>query len=231
LSMTSYDAVLFSDLVRRRPAQPSEGLTSRARSARKSPPRRSPRSHGLVARAQDVDLLPSRVDAEMVGRLWADQLPPLVGPSVYMRRLQQPPPTAAARPSGSVHLVGSADWSSPINAGVLLLVPSRQLYHDGIAVLETSFDPERGWNATGSPVELLGNQTLRRLDGSVLLHQGAPARVDDRAWTFAGADIDQGFLVYMLLARHSVARFANSQRQCRQRQCLHLADHYWARAK
>ena len=185
----------------------------------------------LVARAQDVDLLPSRVDAEMVGRLWAEQLPALVSPTAHSRRLQQQPPRANGRPSGPIHLVGSADWSSPINAGVLLLVPSRRLYQDGLAVLETSFDPERGWNATGSPLELLGNTTLRHLDGSVLMHQGAPAWVDDRAWTFAGADIDQGFLVYMLLARHGVARFANSQRACRRRQCLHLADHYWARAK
>ena len=68
-----------------------------------------------------------------------------------------------------------------------------------------------GWNASGSPVELLGKRTLLRRDGGTLLHNGKGASIDDAQWSFAGAETDQGLFVYMLLYRHATAaRFAHN---------------------
>ena len=156
----------------------------------------------------DVDLLPARLDTRAVSREWLLELPRLVA-------------LGAAR---KVHLVAGADWSSPINAGVLVVLPSDPLYLDGLSILHTNFSFVGGWNGSGSPLALLGNRSLRHIDESPLLHRGLPARVDDTTWAFAGGDVDQGFLTYMLLARHDAARYVRRDRS-------HVVDHFWADAK
>ena len=77
----------------------------------------------------------------------------------------------------------------------------------GLCLLATGFDERTGWNRSGSPVALLGRQTLRHHTGAPLLHAGRPATIDNSAWDWVGASVDQGFLVAMLLARHDSARY------------------------
>ena len=50
---------------------------------------------------------------------------------------------------------------------------------------------------------------------------GKPAVVDNPKWDFTGAEVDQGFFTYMLLARHNVARYAGA------RGAIHAIDHSW----
>ena len=161
----------------------------------------------------DVDLLPVQTawDAAASAHVrdqWAQTLPQLV---------RDP----------SVRLVGSADWSSPINGGILLFLPSASLYEEGVRLLATApFDVNRGWNYTGSPVQLLGpSARLRHVDNSTLMHAGRRALIDDLAWTFVAADIDQGFLVYMTLGRQSLMRYAHHGAH------RHVADHFFGKGK
>lgn len=161
----------------------------------------------------DVDLLPSRFDQVAAhAALRAD----------WSRRL----PALMRSPRG-VRLIASADWSSPINAGVLLLLPSKRVYRDGVSVLQrASFDNVKGWGHAGSPAELLGAQWLLHSDDTTVMHAGAPAVIDHAAWDFVGADIDQGFLTYMfMVAERNATRYA--------RPCARgwSADHFFGKWK
>jgi hypothetical protein len=173
----------------------------------------------------DVDLMPTRLLP--VGRgatalapireEWARMLPILMAPDA------------------SIRMVASADWSSPINAGLLLLRPSAAIFREGLDALHAPFDTSRGWNRTGGPAALMGAAGLLHTDGSTLHYQGAPARIDHQNWDFVGSDIDQGLFFYVLLARHRVGRYARlrhggraspggSKRAHGQQ---HMVDHYW----
>ena len=145
----------------------------------------------------DVDLLPPDVSVESVRASWGSSLPKLV----------------ASGRSTSVRAVVSPDPASAINAGLLLLLPDASLYRDGLSVLRRGgfHGPERGWNGDGPPRELLGGRELRHWQsGRRVEYRGSAARIDNPRWDFVGADIDQGFLVYMLLARHDVARYTDA---------------------
>ena len=138
----------------------------------------------------DVDLLPPDVSVESVRASWGSSLPKLV----------------ASGRSTSVRAVVSPDPASAINAGLLLLLPDASLYRDGLSVLRRGgfHGPERGWNGDGPPRELLGGRELRHWQsGRRVEYRGSAARIDNPRWDFVGADIDQGFLVYMLLAMMS----------------------------
>eukprot|EP00966_Prymnesium_polylepis_P262978 6074263-Prymnesium_polylepis.3 len=99
--------------------------------------------------------------------------------------------------------------------GQFVLLPDRRLYEDGLRVITAGFHGvQRGWNGTGPPVALLGTKQLRRRDGGTFFHNGAPAVIDDKLWTFAGAETDQGLFSFMLLYRHgNAARFAHNSVQ------------------
>ena len=163
----------------------------------------------------DVELLPplARLQSEWLVAEWASKLPPLVAAS----RTSAPsaargapyPEEEASPPAGrdgreqqlarGLRLLGQPDGSSPINGGLLWLFPDKRLYEDGVSVLGgATFEPTRGWVHSrsrpaelGTPSSLLGRVPLRHADGSVLRHKGVPARVDDAAWSFVGADVDQ----------------------------------------
>lgn len=164
----------------------------------------------------DVDLLPMRLAADAAALAsvmhgdggWASTLPALV----------------RAR---TTHLIASADWSSPINAGVLLMLPSTAIYADGVRVLSAAdFDNTLGFGQLGSPLKLLGNRSLAHTDGEAVLYNGQPATIDKPQWDFVGADIDQGFIVHMLMARHDVTRYARPCGGGRGKPTRLVADHY-----
>jgi len=83
------------------------------------------------------------------------------------------------------------------------------------------------WHAVGGTAISSSHAPLsacRRLLSSrqaAFWHGGAPARVDDARWEFVGAEVDQGLLTYMLLARH-----ANSSRYATHRG-RYAAQHHW----
>ena len=116
-----------------------------------------------------------------------------------------------------MHGVFSGDGSSPINAGQLLLFPSAALFRDGVRVLTSAtFSKARGWDGAGSVDEALAGRQLLHSDGLPYEPAGAGrdragrGRIPPRAWDFVGADIDQGFLLYMLLIRTSHGRYASA---------------------
>ena len=139
----------------------------------------------------DMELLPPWLHYGNVANEWASQLTNLVGR------------TRGVTGGGSqalVRLVASPDWSSPVNAGLMLLLPPphRGMFHRGLEVLYAPFNTTHGFNLTGTPLKLFGTRKLRRTDGTVLMHAGAPANIDNVKWDFVGADVDQGFFLYMM---------------------------------
>ena len=158
----------------------------------------------------DVDVFPPSLQAAAVASEWLAALPGLV------EQAQRRAPTPSSSTRGSTMLVASPDpfrdtgqqpRPSPINAGVLLLLPpplarSLEIYEEGLRVLCSPFDDTRGWNLSGSPAALSAGHRPQRVDGSL-----SAAAIENRHWDFVGADVDQGFLTYMFLLRHrSVAR-------------------------
>jgi len=156
----------------------------------------------------DSEVMPASLayDAPAVRHLFAHAVPELV---------------AARRRGGGVRAIVTPDHISPINAGQMLLLPDRQLYEDGLAVLRAGFHGRTlGWNASGPPVDLFRGRHLMARDGSVLLHEGKPARIDNARWDFAGAALEQGFLLYMLLVhRDGAARYSTPG-------TLHFVEHF-----
>ena len=154
----------------------------------------------------DVDLFPYERHAARVRSLWMSQLPL----ALHLARRDR------------LRLVGSADGSSPLNAGLMLVLPSVKLFEDGLEVLlRSSFSVHRGWNNTGPPKEAVASQNghvsaFLRLDGRNATRSNedvlvAPADTDAfrrNLWSFAGADGDQGFFWYMTFVRHSLGRYA-----------------------
>ena len=158
----------------------------------------------------DVDMMPSGVNnAAAVRERWVRTLPRL------RRR--------------GVRLVATADAASPVNAGVMLLLPPRRtaLYTDGIQTLHAPFSTRHGWNLSGTPARLFASRTLRQTSGGVLMHEGRPAEVDNGAWDFVGGDIDQGFFFYMLHVRAQAGLWADDWRDGG----VHVVHHYWNQPK
>jgi len=75
-------------------------------------------------------------------------------------------------------------------------------------------------------VAVLGSQRLRHVDGTIVRHRYAPAVIDFSSWTFAGADMDQGFLVTMLLVRHDIARYTKLTGCSKSKCMMYKAQHY-----
>ena len=158
----------------------------------------------------DIDLLPHEQQTRQIAQAWRTGLPQLL-----------------ARDS-SVHVVGTPDSSAPLNNGMLLVRPSRALYDDGLAVLQTChFNDSHGWDHIGRPQELSLEQ--RHLDGTLAYQPGNTelfswkkkkffARND---WGFTDAKAGQGFFFYMLCVRHRVCRSARYLQNPR-----HMAMHW-----
>jgi len=123
-------------------------------------------------------------------------------------------------------MVASPDWSSPVNAGLMLLLPppSHAMFKRGLEVLYAPFNTTHGWNLTGTPLQLFGTRKLRKVDGSVMMYAGAPANIDNPKWDFVGADVDQGFFLYMLHQYYELGVYPTNAGQYRVR-------HYWGGGK
>jgi len=99
------------------------------------------------------------------------------------------------------HMLTYPDYSSPVNAAVMLLRPNASLYRDGVAALlrqsGQQFNATDGWDAVGPPLRVVpkSDDAWRRSRGSMLA-------LDHNRWDFVGAGIDQGFFFYMLRVRH-----------------------------
>ncbi|KAL3898711.1 MAG: hypothetical protein SGPRY_012785, partial [Prymnesium sp.] len=157
----------------------------------------------------DVNVMPESLNPATVGAMWARSLPSLI-----------------CKPHGlsnCTRLIANPDWSSPVNAGFMLLLPPRELmlYQRGVAILHSPFNTSHGFNLSGSPKELLGLRLLRRYDGSVLMHAGKPANIDNTLWDFVGADVDQGFFLYMLHYYYDAGTYAGG------RFAGYHIQHYW----
>ena len=157
----------------------------------------------------DVDLNPPESNGAKTRARWQQMLPQL---------------TRAHR---GVHSLAHADHAAPLNTGLVLLRPSKALYDEGIDVLRRcSFNKSHGWDLVGRPRSL--NLQPRHLDGTPATDVGlgndptgnrAYARDD---WEFVAAELDQGFMWFMLYIRSDSGRYlryrANSH---------HNAIHYW----
>ena len=164
----------------------------------------------------DVDLLPKMHEFNMrsrgaeaaaatVASYWQSQLPPLVE-------------RARARTLPRLRIVGTADSTTPFNAGTFWLFPPSEtdggeaLYADGLRVLRAPYNTTHGWALEGSPKQLFAERVLRHPHGSTLTFNHKPAVIDDAEWTFSSADVEQGFFLYVLWARHDVGAYAKRPR-------------------
>ncbi|KAL1510250.1 hypothetical protein AB1Y20_006574 [Prymnesium parvum] len=159
----------------------------------------------------DVDLSPPWLESAHVRAEWHQSL------SRLRSKLNSAPSGARA----SVRLVASPDWSSPVNAGLMLLLPPPDLtiFLDGISILHAPFNVSHGFNLSGTPLDLFGSRKLRRTDDSILMHAGAPAIIDNSKWDFVGADVDQGFFLYMMHHYHDVGAYPSGSK--------HFVRHFW----
>ena len=92
------------------------------------------------------------------------------------------------------------DFSSPVNAAIMLVRPDLALYRAGLDVLRHAagrpFDRKRGWEGLGPPLTVTpkGDDAWRRRRGHMQM-------LDLDTHDFVGASIDQGFFFHMMRAR------------------------------
>ena len=92
------------------------------------------------------------------------------------------------------------DFSSPVNAAIMLVRPDLALYRAGLDVLRQAagrpFDRKRGWEGLGPPLTVTpkGDDAWRRRRGHMQM-------LDLDTHDFVGASIDQGFFFHMMRVR------------------------------
>ena len=92
------------------------------------------------------------------------------------------------------------DFSSPVNAAIMLVRPELALYRAGLDVLRGAarrpFDRKRGWEGLGPPLTVTpkGDDAWRRRRGHMQM-------LDLDTHDFVGASIDQGFFFHMMRVR------------------------------
>ena len=175
----------------------------------------------------DVDLLPvAALRGERAGwqtpaqvrQDWSERLPALLARRAMVAAAagggeRDGRGSRGSRDGGAaapIHAVFSADLASPLNACLMLLLPSRALYEDGLSVLASPFSVDRGWNLSGTPAAVLGAAPLLFVDGRAARHVTIGRY---REWSFTNADADQGLFAYMLLGRHRVGRYSRLERR------------------
>ena len=169
----------------------------------------------LLVADVDIDLLSHEQSARSIAAAWRSGLPQLLADS-------------------NVHVVGTPDTSAPLNNGLLLMRPSRALYNDGLAVLQTChFNDTHGWDHIGRPQELSLEQlyldgTLAYQPGETELFSWKRKRFYQRNdWSFTDAKAGQGFFFYMLCVRHRVCRSARyANRNTGRGEKKHMAMHW-----
>jgi hypothetical protein len=102
----------------------------------------------------------------------------------------------------NLSLVSEADGSSPLNAGILLLRPDRQIYESGLTVLakaNASYNTTHGFELAGPPGSVIPMDDPVR---SPAAHPSAKNLLKRNVWRFYGSASDQGFFFYMLRVKH-----------------------------
>lgn len=134
------------------------------------------------------------------------------------------------RRCANVSLIGSADFVTPINTGVLLVKPNASTYNLGISVLRTRrWDVLRGFNFSGAPREVIRVSRLPRRSADIL---SKTVLLQGNHWAVTGGDTDQGLFAYVFLGllrgvsfRHTGHRFADGTRAAA------FVNHFWGGAK
>ena len=147
----------------------------------------------------DTDILPSPgPSAAQVAAEWVRELPPLVARS---RR-------------GRLRLLGFADITTPLNAGLYWVFPpddAGAFYREGLSVLSAPWNASYGWARAGTPAHLFADTPMRAANGRPLAAQDLRAS-NYADWTKVDSgDLDQGFLLYMTQAhtRPSVGAYVS----------------------
>lgn len=102
-------------------------------------------------------------------------------------------------------MVSSADHDSPLNAGIMLIRPSTDLFAAGLRVIgRCRYNRTHGWELVGPPSTL--PLRFRHTDGSpvekdVADHPATTLAFKQDSWHFAGADYDQGLCACLLRLR------------------------------
>mmetsp|Transcript_51852 Transcript_51852/g.116420 ORF Transcript_51852/g.116420 Transcript_51852/m.116420 type:complete len:366 (-) Transcript_51852:101-1198(-) len=163
----------------------------------------------------DVDLLPRDIRVPAVRADWESMLPSLL-------ERKSTPSHANGEYMQGVRLISNPDWSSPVNAGLMLMMPPahKGFFRSGLEVLYTPFNDTHGFNLSGTPLQLLGTRKLQMADGSVFMYAGAPAIIDNPKWDFVGADVDQGFFLYMFHIHQNVGLFPRTRSP-------YFVRHFW----
>lgn len=161
----------------------------------------------------DIDLYPPENDAVKTSAKWQEMLP------IFTRHHRR------------VLCLAHADHNSPLNTGLMLIRPSKEMYAEGIQVLrECSFNFTTGWNFVGRPRSL--GLFPRHLDGQPATDVGVGNEpLGSRAyvrndWHFVAAELDQGFMWYMLYIRHDAGRYIRYTANVH-----HKAIHWWFSSK
>ena len=95
------------------------------------------------------------------------------------------------------------DFSSPVNAAIMLVRPELTLYRAGLDVLRAAagrpFDRVLGWEGVGRPLRTTpqGDDAWRRRKGHMQM-------LDRDSHDFVGASIDQGFFNHMMRVRNAL---------------------------
>ncbi len=111
----------------------------------------------------------------------------------------------------SVRFVANADSMSPVNGGLWLVKPSRQMLANMLRSLRRcSWNASHGWELAGPPRSL--GLAPRHLDGARLSTDvgDVPERSDAyrrNDWRFVGGNVDQGFLWHWFFVRKSRGRY------------------------
>ena len=167
----------------------------------------------------DIDLLPDATQAAAVAAEWAVRVPQLL--------LELHEGTRAD--DEGVSYVGYGDVTTPLNTGLFWLLPPKtvELYHLGLDVLRASWNWSHGWNVSGTPQQLwppaAAAASSRRHSGGRRHAAASHAAAGHTAssghdvlpvslWHFGAGwdridygDLDQGFFLYMLHHKRSVA--------------------------
>ena len=117
-------------------------------------------SYDLVLLADvDIDLMPAEQSPRAISKQWRELLPAFIRqPETARSSGSRGWGTDGSLPSAidAPLFVGNADVSSPINNGLFLARPSRDLYQDGIRTLRRCvFNVTTGWERVGRPTVLV----------------------------------------------------------------------------
>ena len=134
------------------------------------------------------------------------------------------------RRSEGTQLVGSPDFVTPINTGVLMVKPTASTYELGLSVLRTRrWNVQHGFNFSGAPrdvirLDQLPKRTMDAINGTLLLQANH--------WAVTGGDTDQGLFAYVFLGLLRGAGFRPSGHRLEDgSRPAAFVNHFWGGSK